>query len=71
MNPRLVALISGGIWKTRPIDEQPEMQLARWSIWEVGAGSSATRHLVGYNLIDHEGRVYARRMEARTILPWR
>lgn len=57
MNHRLVALISGWIWKTRPIDEQPEMQLTRWSIWEVGAGSSATRHLVGYNLIDHEGRV--------------
>jgi hypothetical protein len=57
MNPRLVALIPGGIWKTRSIDEQPEMQMARWSIWEVGSGSSATRHLVGYNLIDHEGRV--------------
>ena len=56
MSPRLVAFISGGIWKTRPIDEQPEMQLARWSVWEVGSGSSATCHFVGYNLIDHEGR---------------
>lgn len=57
MNPRHAAPLTSGIWVSRPIDEQPELQLARWSILQVGGGSSATLRLVGYNLIDHEGRV--------------
>lgn len=50
-------IISGGVWATRPVAEQPHMQLIRWSVWEVGDGEKTTRHFVGYNVLDGEGRV--------------
>ena len=43
------------VWNITSVDETPELQLARWSIREVQP--RGTRHLVGYNLTEDEGRV--------------
>lgn len=47
------------LWKTLPIEERPHITLVSWSIYEVAATESlpATRHFVGYNCRDREGRV--------------
>lgn len=46
------------VWKTTPVERAPELRLARWSVREVQPG--ATRHLVGYNTTEREGRVSSR-----------
>ena len=46
------------VWQTTPIERTPQLRLARWSIREVQP--RATRHLVGYNLTEREGRVSSR-----------
>jgi hypothetical protein len=56
-NDPIVVLIECGIWAVRPIEDQPEIYLTSWSIWEVGEGDRATRHFVGYNMSNREGRV--------------
>lgn len=43
------------VWSATPIDEAPELRLARWSVREVLP--RWTRHLVGFNLTEDEGRV--------------
>ena len=43
------------IWTATPIEQTPELSLARWTIREVQPRN--TRHLVGYNLTEQEGRV--------------
>jgi hypothetical protein len=43
------------VWNAAPIDEAPELRLARWSIRKVQP--RGTRHLVGFNLTEDEGRV--------------
>lgn len=47
------------LWKTLPIEDRPQIVLVRWRIYEVLATDSvpATRHFVGYNCRDVEGRV--------------
>lgn len=43
------------IWKATSIEQTPDVSLARWTIREVQPRN--TRHLVGYNLTEEEGRV--------------
>ena len=47
------------IWKTTSIYETPEVKLSDWKIYEVESESSPkkTKHFVGYNLTEREGRV--------------
>ncbi len=47
------------IWKTTPIEQTPELQLAAWRVFEVESPywEGRTRHSVGYNLTEREGRV--------------
>ena len=47
------------IWKTTSILETPEITLNSWRIFEVSSDlwPKVTRHFVGYNSTDQEGRV--------------
>ena len=47
------------IWRVKPIAEVPEVILDNWTIFEVMTPlwPGKTRHFVGYNLGDREGRV--------------
>jgi hypothetical protein len=47
------------IWKVKPIAEAPELILDNWTIFEVSTPlwPGKTRHFVGYNVGDREGRV--------------
>lgn len=47
----------GGIWKTPAVEEQPTITLLRWSIWEASRRGVVSRHFVGWNQGDGEGRV--------------
>jgi hypothetical protein len=42
------------IWKTIPVQEEPEILLSSWRVMELGDGS---RHFVGWNVYGREGRV--------------
>lgn len=46
------------IWKTTPVASVPQIKLASWSIYEVSSEYwiGRTRHFVGYNLTEREGR---------------
>ncbi len=46
--------IQGGVWKTSPVAETPELQLSSWQIWQTETGE---RHFVGYNETEGAGRV--------------
>ncbi len=48
-----------GIWKTTTINETPQIELARWCVYEVDSEHwpGRTRHFCGYNLTEREGRV--------------
>jgi hypothetical protein len=54
----LVIDLSPSIWAVKPIDEQPELVLTDWAIFEVKMAHSSvrTRHFAGYNVRDREGR---------------
>lgn len=45
--------LQGGVWRTSPVTETPEIQLSEWQIWETETGE---RHFVGWNLTEGEGR---------------
>lgn len=47
------------IWRTTSIKETPEIELSNWKIYEVESESwpKKTKHFVGYNLTEGEGRV--------------
>lgn len=49
----ILGLITGGVWKTAPVSEQPSLTLARWQVMQLPDGD---RHLVGYALQNMEGR---------------
>jgi len=49
-----VVIVSGGIWKTQPVDSQPRLRLSRWRIMRTERGEI---HFVGYAVDNHEGRV--------------
>lgn len=42
------------IWRTTPVSQTPVLSLARWSVMQTETGS---RHFVGYNVTEGEGRV--------------
>lgn len=47
------------IWKTAPVDQMPEVSLENWRVFEVKSlyWDGRTRHFMGYNPYDCEGRV--------------
>ena len=49
-------LITGGIWATRPVAEEPSITLTDWKIIET-VEDKPSRHFVGYNFAGREGRV--------------
>lgn len=54
-----VISIEGGVWASAPVSERPEVVLTSWRIYEVAlpGGTKCTRHFVGYNTYEREGRV--------------
>ena len=49
-------LITGGVWATRPVDQEPSITLTDWMIIET-VEPEPSRHFVGYNFAGREGRV--------------
>ena len=46
------------IWKVAPVEEQPEVSLMSWAVFEVThPDGKVKRHFAGYNIVDDEGRV--------------
>ena len=47
------------IWLTTPVDEIPEIKLRSWKVYEVSSDlwPEKTRHFVGWNITESEGRV--------------
>jgi hypothetical protein len=47
------------IWKVQPVNECPEITLVQWRIFEAKSPywDGYTRHFIGYNTNDGEGRV--------------
>lgn len=43
------------IWAVSTVERQPEIELVQWSIMEIHP--AGTRHFIGYNTADREGRV--------------
>lgn len=60
MNKLTIVEITGGIQRVASVTEQPTIILQRWSVREVseylGQTNRRTRHFVGWNLEDAEGR---------------
>lgn len=53
-NSDIIGIITGGMWGTPAVSEQPMIHLVRWRVIEIQGGE---RHYVGYNIEDREGRV--------------
>jgi hypothetical protein len=51
-------VLAGGLWKTSCVDTVPEIEIVRWMVVEMTPGN--TRHLVGYNITEREGRTSSR-----------
>lgn len=47
------------LWKPAPVDQAPEVTMSEWRIMEVTSPywDGASRHFVGYNVTNGEGRV--------------
>ena len=45
------------VWKVPPVEMVPRIKLYSWSIRECTVNHTHSRHFVGYNLADREGRV--------------
>lgn len=47
------------IWRATPVDQVPEIELDQWRIFEAKSPywEGTTRHFIGYNLTEGEGRV--------------
>jgi hypothetical protein len=43
------------IWATTPVDEVPELRLRDWAVYQCRL--AGTRHFVGWNITEQEGRV--------------
>jgi hypothetical protein len=52
----VAVLVTGGIWATRPVSEEPSITLTSWAIIET-VEDKPSRHFVGYNFAGREGRV--------------
>jgi hypothetical protein len=58
--PTLTLLsIEGGVWACAPVSERPKLVLTDWRVYSVPlpGRTECTRHFVGYNATDREGRV--------------
>lgn len=53
VNDHWSSLLGLSVWTTRPVYEEPEVILDRWTVVEV----RGERHFVGYSVHGHEGRV--------------
>lgn len=53
------------IWRVAPVNEQPEIVLWGWTVYEVQSAfeDGPTRHFVGYNVYDREGRTSTKIVE--------
>ena len=49
-----IIIVSGGIWKTKPVASQPRLRLSSWRIMRTERGEI---HFIGYAVDNHEGRV--------------
>jgi hypothetical protein len=47
-------IVSGGIWKTKPVPLQPRLRLASWRIMRTERGEI---HFIGCAVDNHEGRI--------------
>lgn len=45
------------IWATLPVKDEPSVTITDWRIYEVDAAGRKTRHFIGYNDSEREGRV--------------
>ncbi len=60
LTDELVAnVLASSVWSVAPVDEEPEIVLKDWTVFEVTSSfwPDKTRHFVGYNSLDREGRV--------------
>lgn len=50
------------VWNTTPVTKRPCLTLRDWAVFEVGSVNrpERTRHFVGYNVTEGEGRVSSR-----------
>lgn len=48
-----------GLWRATDVATTPEIELINWSVYEVSSKlwPEKTRHFVGYNITEREGRV--------------
>ncbi len=46
--------LEGGMWAVLGVTDQPVVRLTHWSVSEIDGGS---RHVMGWNVMDEEGRV--------------
>ncbi len=53
---QVTVLITGGIWSTRPVEDEPAITLTSWMIIET-VEPEPSRHFVGYTGSGREGRV--------------
>ena len=51
--------VQGGLWKTRTVDEQPDLELVKWNVFAVPSpkGDRVSHHFNGYCPANYEGRV--------------
>ena len=49
----ILDFMSGDVWKTAPVNEQPSLTLVRWQVMQLPNGD---RHFVGYAVENKEGR---------------
>lgn len=52
------------VWNTTSVEDTPELHLASWRVFEIYSEhyGERTRHFVGYNLTEREGRVSSKIM---------
>ena len=50
----LESILAASVWKVAPVEDAPEIVLSDWQVMQLENGS---RHFVGRNLTDDEGRV--------------
>jgi len=54
----IVLDITGGVHLTTPVSAEPGIRLVQWSIKDCGfPDGTRARHLVGFDSVNHEGRV--------------
>jgi hypothetical protein len=44
------------LWSTTSVKQTPNITLSNWAVYEISKNESTTRHFVGWNEIEGEGR---------------